>query len=504
MITQTLNQATQKSNYLSVFIDENKRYLSLALITLAGFGLRLYAFFQFMDIPGDGPTKAMYAYNWSQSPHLIWHGGWLPGFEYLTGIFSFIVKDPLMSIRVLNLAVGVCTLPVFYLLVRRIYGHIPGLVSAALLAFLPVHVSMSVTSHTEATFIFEVLAGLLLFIKSTDDGLHTKFCMVASVFFICLATMTRYEAWLLIPFFPLYYFLKTKSWQKSAIILIVLCLLPLAWSIGDYIYYNNFLLGFSAAEDPISSKSVGLIHAMKIFGRITVRQIEWALVIMAGWGFVIQLINFGKREENSIEKLLLSGIALFYWGIMFKFAMVRGESFQTRYLLLPIVIILPFVMIPLSTYFVKYSKQFWMFIVFILIAFVLPKLVYYPVNDLTPKCPLEIEKIALWLQHSPYKHKSVLMTSIRGQSTYLPLYYPEIGPHDIGHFIYYPHVGMSNERLKKYFNNHYPSLLITCKRDQELILRMEHILGKQFDLSQPPVYSEGFIKVYDMTQVFKE
>lgn len=504
MNSQTLNATTKKSDYLSALLDEKKRYFLLALITLAGFAMRFYAFTRFMDRPGDGPTKAMYAYNWAQNPHLLWHGAWLPGFEYLTGIFSFIVKDPLISIRVLNLAVGVCTLPVFYLLVRRIYGHMPGLVSTVLLAFLPVHVSMSVTSHTEATFIFEILAGLLLFILSIDGGPYRKLCMVAAFFFICLATMTRYEAWLLIPFFPLYYFLKTRNFLKSALVLIVLSILPLAWCIGDYIYFNNFFFGFAAAEDPVSSKAVGIIHATKIFGRITAQQIEWTLVIMAGWGFVIQLIQFARREENIAEKLLLVGITLFYWCVMFKFAMVRGESFQTRYLLFPILMILPFVMIPLSAYLVNYSKQFWMFTAFILIAFALPKFAgYYPVNDLTSDRPVEIKQLADWLQHSSYNHQPVLMTLIQGQSTYLPLYYPGIGPHDVGHFIYYPHVGMSDQRLRKYLDNQHPSLLITCKRDQDLVLHIERILGKPFNLSHP-IHTQGRIDVYDIGNVFRK
>jgi hypothetical protein len=183
--------------------------------------------------------------------------------------------------------------------------------------------------------------------------------------------------------------------------------------------------------------------------------------------------------------------------------MVRGESFQTRYLLLPIVMSLPFVMIPVSAYLVNYSKPFWMFTAFILIAFVLPKLaVNYPVNDLASNRPLEIKKIADWLKHSQYKHQSVLMTNMQGQSTYLPLYYPGIGPHDVGHFIYYQHVGMSNQRLKKYLDTKHPSLLITCKQDQDLVLHIEHILGKPFNLSHP-IHTQGRIDVYDIGNMFQ-
>lgn len=504
MITTTLNGQKRLTDYLLTLLKENKRHLSLALITFAAFALRLYVFTRWMDRPGDGPTKAMYAYNWSQSPHFIWHGIWLPGFEYLTGTFSFIVKDPLISIRVLNLAAGVFTVPVFYLFIRRIYGHISGLIAALILAILPVHVCLSVSSHTEATFLFEVLAGLLFLIMGTEEGPHRKLCIVTSVFLMCLATMTRYEAWLLIPFFPLYYFLKTRNWLESGFILIILCLLPFAWSVGNYIYMGDFFWGFNAAKDPTWSKSVNPVHAVKILGRITVKQIEWTLVILAGWGLVIQLIQIVKREKISAEKILHIAVTLFFWFVILKFAMVRGETLQTRTLLFGVVMLLPFIMIPLSFYLGNSIKQFSVAIVFILVAFTLPKMaIQYPMNDLSSKkSSLAIEKLAEWLQHSPYKGQSVLMTKIKGQSTYLPLYYPGIGPHDVGHFIYYQHIGMSNDRLKKYLTVQHPSLLITSKEDQELLSRIEHILERPFDLSRP-VHSEGPIDVYDIRYMFQ-
>jgi 4-amino-4-deoxy-L-arabinose transferase-like glycosyltransferase len=503
MMTTTLNDRPKMIDGIFSLLKENKRHLSLALITVTAFALRLYVFTRFMDRPGDGPTKAMYAYNWSQDPHFIWHGIWLPGFEYLTGAFSFIVQDPLISIRVLNLAVGVFTVPVFYLLVRRIYGHISGLIAALILAILPVHVSLSVTSHTEATFLFEVLAGLLLLIMATDEGPHRKLCIVTSVFLVCLATMTRYEAWLLLPFFPLYYFLKTRRWLASGFIFIILCFLPLAWSIGNYIYIGDFFWGFNAAKDPTWATSVPLVHAVKILGRITVGQIEWTLVILAGWGLIIQLIESVKKESRSAEKIVHIAITLFFWSVILRFAMVRGETLQTRTLLFGVAMLLPFIMIPLSSCLGNSAKQFSAAIIFILVAFTIPKIaINYPLNDLASKRPLAVEKLAEWLQHSPYKGQPVLMTKIGGDSTYLPLYYPGVGPHDVGHFIYYSHVGMSNERIQKYLNNQHPSLLITSKNDQELVLRVENILGRPFGLREP-VHSEGPIHVYDIRHMFQ-
>lgn len=402
----------------------------------------------------------------------------------------------------LNLAVGLFTVPVFYLLVRRIYGHISGLIVSFILAFLPVHVSLSVTSHTEATFLFEVIAGLFLLIKGTDEGSYRKLCIITSVFLICLATMTRYEAWLLIPFFPLYYFLKTRNWLETGVIFIILCFFPIAWSVGNYIHSGDFLLGFIAATDPDWAKEgSNLPNTIKTVGRHTVQQIEWTLLIMASWGLIMQVVQIVKKN-SSAEKVFYLLITLFYWCVMFKFAMVRGETLQTRNLFFCIVLLLPFIATPLVYYFKGDHGMLLVTLCFTVVAFIIPKIaVYYPINDLTVKHPMEIKKLASWLEHSSYRNQPVLMTWIGVQPSYLylPLYFPDIGPHDHGYFILRRR---TVSRLEKYLKNRQPSLLITCDADDKFISQIEELLGKKFDLSHP-VYSVAHIKVYDIKSLFQ-
>lgn len=104
---------------LSKIFDEKYASVTLIFLTLFAFAVRGVIFYYWMDAPGDGPTKAMYAYNWYKSPHIIPHGIWLPGFEYLTGSFSILVNNPLFSIRLLNLIAGTLTIPLLYLLSER-------------------------------------------------------------------------------------------------------------------------------------------------------------------------------------------------------------------------------------------------------------------------------------------------------------------------------------------------------------------------------------------------
>ena len=480
----------------SILLEEKCVQLALGLLTLSAFALRLIVFFCYMDSIGDGPTKAMYAYNWYKAPYFIWHGIWLPGFAYLTGLFSFVIHDPLVSVRLLNLIIGTLSVPLFYILVRMIYGHVSAVFACIVLAFLPVHVGLSASSLTETTFVFELIAGMLFLILATEARRYRTLFLIISLFSICFATMTRYEAWLFIPFFPCYYFWKTKKILPTIIILLVLTIFPLTWSINNYFHSGNLFLGLTAAKDETWATEVGLISAIKILGKQSVEQLEWTLIILAVWGLVLQFIRIVKKIQNA-EQIFYMCITLFYWAVMLKFAMVRGETIQTRYLLLGFMMILPLTVVPVIKYF-KGDKKFSIIIIILLSTFLIPKMVlYYPLKHVTPKRFYHIETIATWLKDSTYKNDPVLITKLAGQATYLPLYFPDIGPHDSGHFIYFEHCGMTDSRIKVYMENQRPSLLITRDEDSELIYRIEKILGKKFNLGKQ-VHSAGKIKVYDI------
>ena len=304
--------------------------------------------------------------------------------------------------------------------------------------------------------------------------------------------MTRYEAWLLIPFFPLYYYLKTRNLVAAVLILMVLYLFPVIWSICNYFHAGNLFLGFTAAKDETWATEVSLLGAVKILGRQSVQQLEWTLIILVCWGFVLQAVEFAKKKLG-VDQVLYIIITLFYWVVMLKFATVRGETLQVRYLLLGLVMVLPLAASPLLSYFMNDRKLLSVVFLFVLITFLIPKVfVWYPLHVVTKTKPDDVRKIASWLKKGPYRHNPVLMTKIRGQSTYLPIYFPDVGPHDRGHFIYYPRGGMSDARLKKYLESRKPSLLISCKSDHKLISHIEGVLGSKLNLEKP-IHAEGGI-----------
>lgn len=482
---------------LSKIFDEKYASVTLIFLTLFAFAVRGVIFYYWMDAPGDGPTKAMYAYNWYKSPHIIPHGIWLPGFEYLTGSFSILVNNPLFSIRLLNLIAGTLTIPLLYLLVRKIYNHVSALFAGSILSFLPLHVGYSVSSLTEATFLFEIIAAILLLVIATERESYRRLFLVGSVFFIFYATMTRYEAWLLIPFFPCFYYWKTGRLRASVFMLIILSLFPVAWSISNYFHSGDFLLGITAAKDENWATETSIFGAVRIIVKQTIEQFGWALLIIILWGMILQFSAVLRKKINS-EQVFLFAIAFFFWLVMLRFAMVRGETFQPRYLLFGLVLILPFAALPLLHLF-KAEKLFLSAaIIFILLTFAFPMIVYYPMKDVTRKQPTAIEKVACWLKENTSRQEPILMTNMGGQSTYLPLYHPDIGAHDIGHFIYYQHCGMSDARLENYLRNRRPSLFITCDRDHNLQSKIERVWGGK-TITDNLIHTEGEISIYKLT-----
>ena len=109
------------------------------------------------------------------------------------------------------------------------------------------------------------------------------------------------------------------------------------------------------------------------------------------------------------------------------------------------------------------------------------KVNYHVPTYVTRKKPIEIKRIASWLRNSPYRDDSVLMTKRGWQSSYLPLYFPEIGSFRERYFII-GSILVSSAMLEDYLKNYHGTLLlISHDRDflDSVINQILHISGQQ-------------------------
>ncbi len=487
-----------------------KRYklLIFVLLPLAAFVIRLLAVLFWIDVPGDGPARAILAYNWSRSPYIVIHdSGWLPGFTYQAGILSLIVRDPAVSTRVLNLAMGTFTLPVFYLLIRRVFGQSTALFSALVLVFFPLHIGLSASSLTEASFLFELVAGVALLIAAAENTRSRALYLGLSLLSLGLAVMTRYEAWLLIPLFPSYYILKTRKASTAILMMVILVAFPAAWLLGNRIYTGDFFYGFSGAfhgtRAGAGAYRAELLGAIKVISRKSVSHLGWILSLAIAWGAILQLAQVSRRKFN-LERALYVLITSISWIFLLSVAIARVERLWDRYLLFGFVMTLPFASLPLFHYF-KHSRQWRGVIISLAVVLVGASVLsiatsafrvstfdeFSPVY-VTRKQPAEIKKVAEWLQRSSYRDDPVLLTSMDWQSTYLPFYFPEIGSRQL-----IVSSWTKDSDIQIFLENQRPSLLITRDGDDESWARVEGVLGRKIQ-ADSLIHREGTVKVYDL------
>jgi 4-amino-4-deoxy-L-arabinose transferase-like glycosyltransferase len=334
----------------------------LILLTLAGFLLRLGAMIFLFDIPGDGPSRAMIAYKWAESPYIATHGVWLPGFTYLTGIFSLAVHNPLFSIRILNIILGTATIPVFYIFLNCIFGKSEAIFSATILALFPLHIGLSASSLTEVSFMLLIFLSSLLMIRGFQGGKYSTGPLSLALVCFLLAESIRYEAWILIPCFVLYVFLKTRRLRLALGSLFIMLVFPISWMICNHLHFGNALIGFTEASrgTDTGAESVNVLQAISILSGKLSAYLGWILSVSAIFGLGLCIYrNLRIARSRNHEQIFLITVNLVFWLIMLRFTISRGQSLWDRNILLGFSTLLPFTVYPFERYLAMYRKRVW-------------------------------------------------------------------------------------------------------------------------------------------------
>jgi 4-amino-4-deoxy-L-arabinose transferase-like glycosyltransferase len=488
---------------LSRIYEEKNHYLILAFIVITAFMLRLAVFFFTVCQPGDGPARVTKAYVWSRSPYFQTHGTWLPGYTYLVGTFSLFFDDPLVASRLVNLMLGSLTVPLFYFLIRKISDPVTALLSAGLLAIFPLHIALSAGSLTELSFAFEVIAAALFLIMASEAEATKKrtLCLVLSLFSLCFGAMTRYEAWVLIPLFPLYYFWKTRRMWESLLMLAVLLVFPSIWTLNSALYMGDPFWGFSQARGwHHGAQPVTLIYAIRVIIGKSIYHLGWIVPLLVVTGVSMQLFRAARRTIAARQFLyiLIAGI---FWAGVLAYTLARGTKLWDRYLLLAFIAALPFSALPLTYYWNRYKHRS---VIVIAIAITICASVIYKPQAyqslrrsgnpfyVTLMRPTEMKNLAEWIKSSPYRESSILLTRIQGQSSYLPVYYPE----GASRLFIIKHSAKDAD-IQRFLKSGKPTLLITFDGDDEVLSRIENLLGTEIG-DDMVVHTEDYIKVYDI------
>jgi hypothetical protein len=463
-----------------------RRTQLVLFLTLAALLLRGVVLVRTVEVPGDGPSRATLAYEWSRHPYLAKAGPWPPGFMYLAGTFGFAVENPLVSSRILNVILGTLTVPFLYLLIDGIYGAPAAVFSAAALVVFPLHVDLSTTSLTEVSVLFELVAGLELLRRAALRRARHIGLLVAAGCCLILAEMTRYEAWLLAAPLPMYLYLKTRSRTSAGALAVALAAFPIAWTYGNAVYFGDAFAGFRAATsaDALGNPGVGLPAAWAVLAGSVAGHFGWILATAIVSGLLLATFA-AVRAKLDVDPLLYLTVTGIYWLTMLAFAVARGESLYNRYLLLGFIISLPFAALPfVATQ--PDDRHARAGVMTRAAAIVLGALVMLPVvwgsapawpqrritTWVTREQPLDVERFTGWLADQRPDTSAIIATEMGWRSTYLPLYRPALAAH-------FAIVSEWHEDLfiQRFLLAERPALLVTTGGDERHLQRIERLLG---------------------------
>jgi len=453
-----------------------------------------------IDIPGDGPSHAMIAYGWSRHPHYKTTGVWLPGFDYWAGLWMMLIPKPFLIPRLCNLGFATLTVPVFYAMVRKLHGSREALLGTIAFVALPLRIGLSASSLTEISSLFFLLAGLLCLMYAAEDGSIDVIWFTIAVLALVAAEMTRYEVWTFAPLFVFFIYARTRGLSATAIALIVLAIFPFIWSWGNYRASGDPFPGFHILSNaPEGASPVVLGDALLRICRLLRDNLGWLLSIGALLGLLVEFYCVLQRESDANRTSYAIFVAV-VWAAIVRGGLLMGPALYPRYLLLAFTLSLPFAAVAYLAIAGRSGNSMVVGVVLIGASLAMPYRHLYPLNRswtpifVTRRVPTDIIMIAKWLPSSAYGNDAVVMTKLDWDSTYLPLYLPQLNGRAMAVSVWVPLTF-----IRQFVESNHPALLITDYKDSAGIARLDDALKRAVEpMLRDPVFVSGALEVYDI------
>jgi Dolichyl-phosphate-mannose-protein mannosyltransferase len=195
---------------------------------------------------GSNPAARVWiAWRWLDDPGVITHGVWGPLHFYLIGAVLALTHDPVMAPILLHVLFGVGAAVLFYIFVRiEFAGPNSALLAALAFAVYPIVVGASVSVRAEAPFVFFVLGSMVFLSLARTRASATMWAGAAGVM-LTLASMLRYEGWMLTPLLAL---LLWPRFVPMLAFLVAASVHPVLWMIGNALAYGDPLYGITYAQ----------------------------------------------------------------------------------------------------------------------------------------------------------------------------------------------------------------------------------------------------------------
>jgi hypothetical protein len=467
----------------------------LLAITAVALALRVGAALFTIDIPGDGPARAVGEYRWGQSPTFLDHGVWLPGYRYVFGSFSMLLPNPRITPRVLNILLGTASIPLLYGVARRLFGAAVALTAAAVLALFPLHVGLSASSLTEAGFLCGLLA--LLYIALSVEPRFTRgtaLRLTATIFLGVLLETIRYEAWFLLPPVAAYLTYRLRSVRLGICLALAWSAFPLWWSAQNYWHRGDALLGYTVAAS--DGAPAAPLTAVRLQWRV-VRNCVGALAALIMLGGCVNAAVRVVRRNATLEQTLYVALVAIAWAILFGMTLRRGQSVWGRYYLLAVALTFPLAAAWLHH--LVSSRRIHVAIAAGCFAFYAANYFTYRPTVFVTRHPIpDIHAFLSWRASSTYSGDAVLVTRMDWQATYFPYYALDLAGR--AHIVT---PDLPEAHMRDFFRWNHPTLLITRADDSALVRRVEQVAGRSIG-PEHLVKTVGRLEVFDIRHLDRD
>lgn len=391
-------------------------------------------------------------------------GYWLPLGEVLVGLVAFLVPDPRWAARALSLVTGTLTVPLLASLSARIVGPEPALAAAALLAVLPIHVTLSASSLIDVSALFFVVLTLRLATGLPAEG-RSRPRLLALAVAGGLAAGLRYEAWGLLLLLPLHRLVATRRPLEALLVAALLAPVPVLWITFGLGGFEGLWAGFErigASGATVGGRAVPIGEALAIATTKLALLTGPATLALAAAGFVL----LARSPSSAADRLLWLAATIGALVFVVVIARERGPSFVDRYALAATVLALPLAtsaIAPALTEFVRAAALVAAIAGSTIVAtFVAPPELY-----LARRFPETVVELAHWLDSNRRPRETVLFTRAGWLPTYIPLLH-RIGRDEYRIVSWY----LSEPALRAFVARSRPTFLVTRDGDETLVERV--------------------------------
>ena len=234
---------------------------------------------------GDSVSRVWMAQEWMSRPRLLTEGIWGPLHFYLLALPLALVPDPVHGPIAMGVLFSTASALLMYRLVEIQFGdQRAALLVALTYALYPIAIRNGVSVRSETPFVFFLLLAMIALALARREGGSWRHAVAGGVA-LTLASMLRYEAWMLIPM------LAVLLWRKPRFLLVFVgCALvhPVFWMIGNAVQHG----------DPFFSMTAASRFELQTMGRSRLDRwslVRWAAlypgVVLRGMGLVAAVIS---------------------------------------------------------------------------------------------------------------------------------------------------------------------------------------------------------------------